>query len=168
MDQSSDKREKRWYSLRMRELHIIAHDIRSRENVGTLLRTADSLGVSKLWFTGYTPIPPDEKIQKVALGAEQSVVWEQVVDVLLVLEHLKKQRIPVFALEVTPEAIDVRGFKPPERLALLLGTETTGVPASLLEACNGVVKITQRGIKESLNVAVAAAIASWAILDDGK
>lgn len=150
----------------MSQLHLIAHDIRSRENVGSLFRTADSLGVTKLWLTGYTPTPPDDKISKVALGAERSVAWEHVVNIDEVFAKLSDQKIPVYALELTPSAVELSAFRPPDELALLLGTETTGVPPTLLERCDGAIKITQRGIKESMNVAVAAGIAAWAILHD--
>ncbi len=148
----------------MRELHLIAHDIRSRENVGALFRTCDSLGVVKLWLAGYTPTPPDDKIHKVALGAEKVVPWEQKTDIAEVFAALQAEGISVFALELTPDAVDLAGFNAPDRCALLLGTETTGIPPSLLTRCAGAVKITQHGIKESLNVSVAAGIASWAIL----
>lgn len=148
----------------MRELHLIAHNIRSRENVGSLFRTCDSLGVKKLWLAGYTPAPPDDKIAKVALGAERVVSFEQVTDVAIVIERLKKDGIPIFALEITSDAIPLGSFAPPDRLALLLGTETTGIPPSLLKLCDGVVKITQKGMKESLNVSVAAGIAAWKII----
>lgn len=70
----------------------------------------------------------------------------------------------MYGLEITPDAHDLASFQAPDRLALLLGTETTGIPASLIERCAGTVKITQQGKKESLNVAVAAGIAAWAIL----
>lgn len=149
----------------MRELHLIAHDLRSRENVGSLFRTADSLGVSKLWLTGYTPAPPDEKISKVALGAERSIAWEQCTDVEKVITTLKKAGVPIYALELTPEAVDLKDFVAPDRMALLLGTEVTGIPPSLLSQCEGgAIKITQQGVKESMNVSVAAGIASWAIM----
>ena len=148
----------------MRELHLIAHDIRSRENIGSLFRTADSLGVGKLWLTGYTPAPPDEKISKVALGAERAVAFEHSIDIMEVFERLQKEGIPIYALEITKDAIDLVDFIAPDRIALLLGTETTGIPPSLLMRCQGSIKISQRGIKESMNVAVAAGIASWAIL----
>ena len=146
-------------------LHIISHDIRSRENVGSLFRTCDSLGVAKLWLTGYTVTPPDPKLAKVALGSESSVLWEKRIDVIALIQELKRQQMPVYALELTPDAIDLSQFAPPPALALLLGTERTGIPASLLTLCDGVIKLTQRGIKESLNVSVAAAIAAWAILN---
>lgn len=148
----------------MRDLQLIAHDIRSRENVGSLFRTADSLGIRKLWLTGYTPAPPDTKIEKVALGAEKSVVWERVVDIEEVFRRLKGEGCSLYALELTPDARDVADFFPPDHLALLLGTETTGIAPSLVRRCEGCLKITQRGLKESMNVAVAAGIASWAVL----
>src|SRR5262245_43833861 len=148
----------------MRELQLIAHDIRSLENVGALFRTCDSLGVAKLWLTGYTAAPPDPRISKVALGAERSVPFEIEKDIATVFQKLEQEGVPVFGLELTKEAEDLASFHAPDRLALLLGTETTGIPPSLLERCEGAVKISQKGIKESLNVAVAAGIASWAIL----
>lgn len=146
------------------ELHVIAHDIRSRENVGALFRMADALGVTKLWLAGYTPAPPDEKIHKTALGAELWVPYECYPAIDRVLERLKADQIPVYALERTAEAQDIRVFTPPARIALLLGTETTGVPQSLLERVEGVLQIPQVGRKESLNVAMAAGIACWELL----
>ena len=147
------------------ELHLIAHNIRSRENVGALFRTADSLGIAKLWLTGYTPAPPDSKISKVALGAEASVAWEQRVKVEDALDELKVQGVKVYALELTEGAVELSSFQPPECMAFLLGTETTCIPPSLIERCDGVVSIKQQGMKESLNVTIAAAIASWAVLN---
>ena len=148
----------------MVELHLIAHDIRSRENVGALFRVCDSLGVKKLWLTGYTPTPPNDKISKVALGAERSVSFEKVIDVLSVINQLKKEGIKIFALEQTTEAQELSNFLPPIKLAFVLGSERTGVPPSVLSVCDGAIQILQRGLKESLNVTIAAAIASWAIL----
>lgn len=152
-------------SIPMRQLQLIAHDIRSLENVGSLFRTADSLGVSKLWLTGYTAAPPDPRIAKTALGAERSVEYEVVQDISDLFARLKEQGVPVYALELTDTAIELGKFAAPDNMALLLGTETTGIPPSLLERCEGTIKITQKGVKESLNVAVAAGIAAWAILD---
>jgi tRNA G18 (ribose-2'-O)-methylase SpoU len=151
----------------MPHLHLIAHNIRSRENVGALFRTADSLGVSKLWLAGYTPCPPDGKISKVALGAEASVPWEQRVRIEDVMIELKAQGVKIFALELAEGAVELTSFQPPGRMAFLLGSETEGVPPSLIEQCDGVVSIKQHGMKESLNVTIAAAVASWAVLNRG-
>lgn len=146
------------------ELHLVAHNIRSRENVGSLFRTADSLGIAKLWLSGYTPVPPDAKISKVALGAEAVVPYEAFPDIESVFMRLAEQSIPPYALELAPGAVNLAEFQPPTKLALLLGTETTGIPPSLLEKCRHAIFIPQQGIKESLNVTIATAIAAWKIL----
>lgn len=144
-----------------RSIHLIAHDIRSRENVGALFRLSDALGVTKLWLTGYTAAPPDEKIHKTALGAEAWVPFEAVLSIDDVLRRLEQEGIPCYALEKTEGAMTLPEAPDVDCLALLLGTETTGVPASLLERCVGVIQIPQVGKKESLNVSMAAAIAVW-------
>lgn len=148
----------------MKELHLIAHNIRSRENVGALFRIADGLGIKTLWLTGYTPAPPHTRIEKASLGAEKTVVFEYRANVEEVIMYLRESDIPIFALENSKNATDLSAFEAPECLALFLGTETTGVPRSLLSRVDGIIKIPQRGKKSSLNVAVAAAIASWQIL----
>ncbi len=148
----------------LKELHLIAHNIRSCENVGALFRLADSLGIARLWLSGYTPAPPDPRIHKTALGAEAWVPFSQVTDIQGVFEVLSQEKIPVYALELAPDAVDIRHAHLSDRAALLLGTETTGIPPSLIERCAGTVFIPQRGKKESLNVATAAAIASWELL----
>lgn len=107
---------------------------------------------------------PDPRISKVALGAEQAVSFEVERDIGALFDRLQVEGIPVHALELTPDAVELSAFHSPSRMALLLGTERTGIPPSLLERCEGAVKITQKGTKESLNVAVAAGIAAWAIL----
>ncbi len=147
-----------------RTLHLIANDIRSRENVGAIFRTCEFLGVKKLWLTGYTPAPPDPKLLKVSLGAEKSVEWEQVTDVREAMRRIKDEGFRLIGLELDAKAQDLVEYRKPTRAALLLGNEVTGIPPTLLKECDDVVMIEKRGKKESLNVAVATGIASWSLL----
>lgn len=148
----------------MTELHLIAHNIRSRENVGALFRIADGLGIAKLWLTGYTPVPPHIRIEKASLGAEKSVANEYRESVDAAIAELRKSGFRIIALENAPDATALASFAATDKLALILGTETTGVPKTLLAAADEIIRIPQLGKKSSLNVAVAAAIASWHIL----
>src|SRR4051812_41494226 len=59
------------------ELIVVAHNIRSLANVGTLFRTCDAAGVSELVLGGITGTPPDRRIDKVALGAVDMVPWRK-------------------------------------------------------------------------------------------
>lgn len=147
-----------------RHLQLIAHDIRSRENVGALFRTCEFLGVDKLWLTGYTPAPPDPKLLKVSLGAEKLISWEKVVDIQMVLTKLKETGYRIVGLELDQRAIDLAKYRSSYKTALLLGNEVLGIAPSLRTECQDIIAIVRQGHKESLNVAVAAGIACWSLL----
>src|SRR3989338_10582247 len=83
----------------MKEIILILDNIRSRENVGSIFRTADAAGVSKIYLCGITPIPPHEKISKTALGAENYVPWEYCKQTWRLLAKLKEEGINIVALE---------------------------------------------------------------------
>lgn len=152
---------------------LIAHDIRSCHNVGSLLRTADGLGVSKLYMTGFTPYPhlPNDtrlphiykkitnQIKKTSLGAEASVSWDHARDIKKIIATLRSKGYAIVALEQSPESIDLATHKSKVKTALIVGNEVSGLPSSVLKLSDIVVEIPMRGAKESLNVASAAAIA---------
>lgn len=149
----------------MSELHLIAHNIRSTENVGSLFRTCDSLGITKLWLTGYTPGPDHPKVRKTALGAEKSVVFEKAVNVEELLSKLKATGFGVVGLELDDRAQALDQYKPSkDKIALLLGNEVEGLTPYLREQCDDLIFIKQKGIKESLNVSVAAGIAAYELM----
>lgn len=149
----------------MPELHIIAHNIRSTENVGSIFRTCDSLGVSKLWLTGYTPTPEHPKVKKTALGAEAVVPFEKFLNVEELIEKLKDQGFRIVGLELDKNAHALEAYDPKNsNVALLLGNEVEGISPYLLEQCDDLVFIEQKGIKESLNVSVATGIAAYSLM----
>lgn len=161
----------------MREIYVIAHDMRSAHNVGSLLRTAEGLGVNKIFLTGYTPYPklPQDtrlphiadklstRIYKTSLGAEHMVAWEYHPHVMDVLYKLKRQGVIIAALEQTDTATNLPDYMTSEPVAILLGTEVTGLPASLLAASDIHLVIPMLGQKESFNVVQAAAMALYHI-----
>lgn len=159
----------------MRSIVLIAHDIRSTHNVGSLLRTAEGLGVQHLYFTGYTPYPLAAndtrlphisakltgQIHKTALGAETLVPWSHTEDVRECIAQLKKEGFCVAALEQTAKSIPLPDFQPPDKLALLLGREVEGIDADILKLCDQGLEIPMFGHKESFNVVQATAMALY-------
>lgn len=141
--------------------YLILPDIRSRFNVGAIFRTADALGVTKIFLTGYTPRPPHPKIDKVALGATDSVPWEYCSRTKKIVRDLKKQKIQIVALEKTKRSLDFTKFKPRWPLALILGNEKTGLTPDILKEADKIIHLPMLGKKESLNVAVAFAAAAY-------
>lgn len=157
----------------MRDIVLIAHNLRSTHNVGSLLRTAEGLGVRKVILSGYTPYPrhdndrrmPHEadkiarSIYKTALGAEDMVKWEHHEELPPVLAKLKKNGYTLAALEQTDDAHLLHKYHPPHKIALILGREVEGIEPEILDACDTVLEIPMFGKKESYNVVQAAAMA---------
>ncbi len=159
----------------MPEIIVIAHNIRSTHNVGSIFRTAEGFGVSKIILSGYTPYPfivgdsrlphISEKltaqIHKTALGAETMVPFEyqETPD----LQALKGAGFRIVGLEQNAKSIPLSEYKAPEKIALLLGEEVHGIEQDLLNQCDDIIEIPMQGKKESFNVSVAAGIALYAL-----
>jgi len=159
----------------MAKIVLVIHNIRSAHNVGSLLRTADGLGIYKVYITGYSPYPetmndtrlPHERLKisklvnKTALGAEKSVNWQHVKDVYNLIDRLKKSNYKIAALEQTAKSVMLPEYKVKEKEALIVGNELTGIDDEVLLKCDVHLEIPMLGRKESFNVAVAGAIALY-------
>lgn len=161
--------------MKQREIVLIVHNVRSSHNVGSLLRTADGLGVSRVILSGYTSFPKTKddprlphlaakihnRIAKTALGAEDSVKWEHTDDILAAISSLQHKSYKVFALEQAPGSIKLPDFSPSERIAIIVGREIEGIEPEVLAACDDILEIPMFGQKESFNVVQAAAMALY-------
>lgn len=158
----------------MRQLIVIAHNLRSAHNVGSLLRTAEGLGVYKVFFTGYTPYPNTDddrlphiaakihrQIKKTALDAENLIVWEHSDSIESVLIDLKKHDYVIAAIEQAAGSIKLPSFVPPYKLVLIIGREVEGIEPDILALCDHILEIPMFGSKESFNVVQAAAMALY-------
>lgn len=156
----------------MIEIVLIAHNLRSCHNVGSLLRTAEGLGVKKVYLTGYTPYPLkpgdtrlphlahkiDKQIHKTALDAEKIIAWEHATELDSVLAKLTNDGYTLAAIEQAPHAIKLPDYRPPKKIALLVGREVEGVEPEVLARMNVILEIPMFGKKESFNVVQAAAM----------
>ncbi len=144
--------------------YVILHNIRSAHNVGSIFRTADGAGVSKIFLVGYTPAPIDrfgreqEEIVKTSLGASLSVPWEQFSILDEVVSRLREEGVMIIAVEQHTRSVDYRSFPLKNDRAFIFGNEIEGVPSSICDQADAVVEIPMNGMKESLNVSVAAGI----------
>lgn len=160
----------------MPQIIVIAHNIRSTHNVGAIFRTCEGLGIEKLILTGYTPHPSvphdarlphivaklEKQINKTALGAETIVPYEY--RELPPLDELRADEYRVVGLEQDARSIMLPDYKPPEKLALLLGEEVEGITPELRAQCDDLIEIPMHGKKESFNVSVATGIALYALM----
>jgi tRNA G18 (ribose-2'-O)-methylase SpoU len=142
-------------------------DIRSLWNVGSMFRTADGAGFGAFFLCGITGCPPEKKLAKTSLGAEDHIPWRHATGALEFLPQLKQRGVQIVALEKNDgsvpldEALVENRLRAP--LCLVLGNEVAGVSAEALAQADIVCHLPMHGIKASLNVAVAFGVAAYAI-----
>lgn len=144
------------------DLVLVADNIRSALNVGSLFRTADVFGIREIWLCGITACPPHREILKTALGATDWVTWHYAKEVVAVADTLHSRDYLLVGLEQVAGSTPMHQFQSANRsIALFVGNELHGLSDSLLPLLDECLEIPQWGGKHSLNVAVAAGIATW-------
>lgn len=137
---------------------IVALDrVRDPGNLGTVIRTADSVGAKAVVLVGETTDPFGLEAVRATMGsvfavpvaragAESFLGWRQRFPGLVIGTHLKGN-------------VDFRRVKPGDKpVLLLMGNEQAGLPDALAEACDVLARIPQAGRADSLNLAVATAV----------
>ena len=146
-----------------KERAILLYNIRSAHNVGSIFRTADAAGVSKVYLSGVTPAPIDrfgrvqKEIKKTALGGESYTPWERV-STTSIIRLLRKERWQIVGVEQDERARDYRKFVQNRSALFIFGSEVLGLSKSICNLCDVLLEIPMHGKKESLNVSVAAGI----------
>ena len=147
----------------MKDFFVICDNIRSLENIGSIFRTADALGVTKIYLCGISGKPPHHKISKTALGAEKNIPFEYHKQTLRLIKKLKKDKILIVSLEQSKQSIAHDSFHPKFPLALIIGNEVKGISKNILKNSDKIIHLPMLGGKESLNVSVAFGVAGYKI-----
>ncbi len=154
-----------------REVAVLLHDIRSTHNVGSIFRTSDALGITKIYLSGYTPVPIDKfgrarkDITKVALGAEKTISWEYVKSPTSLIKKLKLKNYQIVTLEQSKKSVDYKKAKLKPKVLFVVGNEVLGVDSKITALSDVIVEIPMKGKKESLNVSVAFGVALFRLLN---
>ena len=160
-----------------RSIIVIAHNIRSTHNIGSIFRTCEGFGVSKLYLTGYSPYPKfsgdpriphlseklTKQISKTALGAEKTLDFSHHSSLEKLLDSLSSEGYVIAGLEQDERSIPLPDFKPPAKLALIIGEEVNGLTPEIRSHCQYLLEIPMFGQKESFNVSVATGIALYSL-----
>lgn len=146
-----------------RPLILVLDDVRSLNNIGSILRTADAFLCEAVYLCGITACPPHREIHKTALGAEDSVNWKYFENCEDALKDLKSNGFTIAGIEQAEGGIPLNEFQPQaeKKYAYVLGHEVNGVSEKALAICDLALEIPQEGTKHSINVAVCAGIVVW-------
>lgn len=147
---------------------MLLDNLRSAWNVGSILRTADGAGFQQVYLCGITPTPEHPRVERTALGAQHSLQWSWHANSLVLARQLLRIGHTLWALESTPQAESLQVLARPaadQRVVLIVGNEVAGVDPELLLLAARTFAIPMRGIKRSLNAAVAFGIAAYQMDD---
>ena len=138
---------------------LALEELQDPGNVGTVLRTADAFGVDLVVLLEGCADLYAPKTVRASMGAvfRQAAVR---MDAEAFISFCREKNLPLWGAALTDTARDLRSL-PLDPAAVLIGSEGHGLSRELLRACDGEIIIPMSGEAESLNAAVAAAIAMW-------
>lgn len=143
---------------------LVVDNVRSLNNIGSLLRTSDGFAVAEVMLCGISAVEPGAEVHKTALGAEDSVAWTHYATTLEALGELRRRDYTLCCLEQVMESVELQAYSVDTAsagYAIVVGNEVDGVDPAVVDACDVCLEIPQLGTKHSLNVAVSAAVALW-------
>lgn len=144
---------------------VVLEDVVDHTNVGAVFRSAAALGVDGVLVTPRCADPLYRRSIRVSMGTVFQVPWTRIPQWPGGIEQLRSAGFTVaaFALSQAALSLDALAADPPERLALVLGTEGDGLRDRTVQGCDLTVRIPMAGGVDSLNVAAASAVAMWAL-----
>ena len=144
---------------------LVLEDVVDHTNVGAVFRSAAALGVDAVLVTPRCADPLYRRSIRVSMGTVFQVPWTRIDPWPAAIADLQEQGFTVATLALADDAVslDELAANPPERLALVLGTEGDGLSHHTLAAADLTVTIPMAGGVDSLNVAAAGAVAAWAL-----
>ena len=135
---------------------MVLDGIQDPGNLGTILRTIDSVGLSQVIVSKETADSYNPKVVRSTMGAIFRVNVIESEDLLQTLKNLKKHKYKIMAtsLETNNSIYDVEYNKK----VIVIGNEANGVSKNVLEYADEKIKIPMLGKTESLNASVATSI----------
>lgn len=140
---------------------MVLHELKSPQNVGMIVRSHVAFGGSSLVLIGPEPWRFRKGSQAFSRKLERLCDLVFLPDFDSFLGWSERGGWTPVALEISPASVALPQFVMPDRPALVLGNEGSGLPPSVLQRCASIVSIPQYGPTECLNVAVAASIAMY-------
>lgn len=136
---------------------VIADNLLTPDNMGSMIRLSDNIGASEMIFLGEKPTHSIGRVRKCAASSKDNIKW------YFTNENDLRKLIPVnkklIAIETATNATNIFETELPSEAAFVVGNESRGIREELLQQCDLIVYIPVPGPTRSLNVSHAAAVA---------
>ncbi len=136
---------------------VYCDNLRDPGNAGTIIRTADALGIDGVLFSKGSADVYAPKLVRSTMGSlfHTNIYKECDIDDLLAL---KNEGYKVVSAALYDNTVSLYDWKCPEKCVIVIGNEAHGVSKEILDISDECIKIDMYGFAESLNASVAAAI----------
>ncbi len=138
--------------------------IQDPQNLGTLLRTAEAVGIHGVVIPRHRAAEITPAVEKASAGAVEHLRIAQEANLTLVIQRLKAAGVWVAGIEDTPSATDYARANLTGPLAIVVGSEGKGISRLVRESCDFVLRLPMRGRVTSLNAAVAGSVVLYEAL----
>lgn len=144
---------------------VVLEDLADHTNVGAIFRSVAALGADGVLLTPACADPLYRRAVRVSMGAVLQVPWARLPHWREAGPLIRDAGYELAAFALRDDAEDLAEFyaRPPEKLALMFGTEGEGLSRRALASATRCVTIPMEHGVDSLNVATAAALALWAV-----
>ena len=144
---------------------VVLEDIVDHTNVGAIFRSVAGLGADAVLVTPRCADPLYRRSVRVSMGTVLQVPWTRLADWPVGAQQLRDAGFHIAALALSDSAVSLDTFaaNPPDRVALVLGTEGDGLSRAALDAADTVLTIPMQHGVDSLNVASASAVALYTL-----
>jgi len=146
---------------------IVLEDIVDHTNVGAIVRSAAGMGFDGFLITPRCADPLYRRSVRVSMGTVFDIPWTRLASWPQDASLLRDAGFTLAAVTPAPGAVALDTFNPPERLALIVGTEGDGLSAAAIDHADVSVRIPMHRGVDSLNVAAAAAVVCWQLRPSG-
>jgi tRNA G18 (ribose-2'-O)-methylase SpoU len=146
---------------------LVLEDIVDHTNVGAIIRSAAGLGFDGFLISPRCADPLYRRSVRVSMGTVFDLPWTRLSSWPTDLQTLRDAGFSVVAMTPRSDVIDLDSFDPPDRVALVLGTEGDGLSTRAMDQADVMVRIPMRNGVDSLNVAAAAAVVCWHLRPSG-
>jgi len=144
-------------------LTVVLASLANPYNVGSIFRSAATLGVDRLHLVGTTPGPEHRGVHKTSLSTEHSLRWVRDETLADALATNRAEGLQIVGVELSDTAVPIQQYPFGGEVCLVIGSEASGLTTQALSACDGVAFIPQPGKIASLNVAMATSIALYEV-----
>lgn len=165
--------------MNTKDITIIADNIRSLENVGSLFRTGDAVGVKEILCVGISGYPDmgekdtrrpylrskqHQMLSKTALsGIHIPCTYFPTTEDCL--QYVRAQRLYIVVVEQDARSVDIfSSFDLRFPCCVVFGNEVSGASKEFLDAADVIIEIPMMGQGKSLNVSVSAGIVLYEML----